>query len=555
MPSLTNAALTAHERRLWRCVFALIAFVFFGCYPYLARMNNPNENVRAYMSMALVEQHHFHIDEQVKTYGWVNDMARVPQPDGSAKFYSVKSPGVSLTAVPAYAVYRKVAPLLGLRSDDAHTRGAYFRGAVFAMRAFAVALPNFIFLIMFERLLRRYVNDVQTRLLAVVAVAFGSNFLAYTLTLASHALFASCSFAAFGLWAEEWLRVKEEQLRPRASRALMVGFFTAAITTTDYQGFPLSALFALAAMLVFWRLRDLALLAAGAALPTAAVMLFHARSFGSPFTPGHKFCENPEFASKHAAGLYGIGAHVDMKVFMNLSFHPTYGFFSTAPYMLLGLVAALPLYVWPTRTASPRWPRRVVLAVGALGMLMLWAALSAANNWRGGWAVGPRLLGAAPPFFAFAAAWGVSRLAEKWALSKSWLGAMGVGLVLVGAARTGLVSMMYPSIPEDVSRPVEQLVWPLLRAGYVPHTIGELVGAPHVGFLLMLFCLVAAPLCVARPGLGKGLSRFGPPTAGIAVGLLSGLLIVNAPLPESERHYDGVGALHFFESIWEPERK
>ncbi len=530
----------------------MVALVFFGCFPYLGRLNNPNENVRAYMTLALVDQHTFAIDQVVAERGWVNDMARVPQPNGSAKLYSVKSPGVSYMAVPAYAVYKVAAARVASLKEPA----AYFRGAVFAMRAWAVALPNFLFLVAFERLLRRYVGDATLRLMAVLAVAFASNFLAYTLMLTSHALFASCAFLAFGLWAEELLRVHEDKLPARTIRALCTGFFAACITATDYQGFVLSACVALAAPAVFWRPRHLAALALGASVPTGAVLYFHARAFGSMFTPGHKFCENPEFAHKHAQGFYGFSATPDLKAFLNLAYHPTYGFFSTSPFMILGLVAAVGLLLWPGGLpgASAR-ARRVVLGVGVLCMLLLWLALSSANNWRGGWAVGPRLLGAAPPFFAFAAAWGLARLSQRAPRLRPGLFALAAGLLLAGVLRIGLISVVYPSVPEDVSRPLEQLVWPLVRAGYVPHNFAELVGAQYAGFGAIVLCMFLAPLLLLSRGATTWAKRLSLQAGALLVASGVCVAVSRAPLPPDQLGYDGKGALGLLQSIWEPSRK
>lgn len=532
-------------------VFVLLAVVFFGAYPYLGKLNNPNENVRAYMTMALVDHGSYAIDAVVRDYGWVNDMARVPAPDGSAKLYSVKSPGVSYLAVPAYAIYKHVAPHVAALREPA----AYFRGAVFAMRAWAVALPNVLFLWAFERFLRRLVQDARLRLLAVVAVAVASNFLAYSLMLSSHALFASTSFMAFALWLEELLRVHEDKLAARAGRAVAFGFFAAAVTATDYQGFVLSALLALAGLAVFWRPQMLVSMAAGALLPTASVLLFHARAFGSPFTPGHKFCENPEFAHKHAQGFYGFSAVPDMKVFANLSVHPTYGFFSTSPFMLMGLLAVF-LLAWCPGGAGPgRRARRAAVLVGAVCMLALWLALSAANNWRGGWAVGPRLLGAAPPFFAFGAAWGMQRLLAWRPSWRPWVLATGVGLVWAGVLRTGLVSVVYPSIPEDVSRPLEQVVWPLLRAGQVPHNVGELIGAQYTGFLMIVLCLFLAPALLLRGGGPLRWTALAAPLAAVMLALGINAAVAHAPLGPEESKYDGVGARLLLERVWEPPRQ
>src|ERR1700735_3509551 len=93
--------------------FALTALVFTCVYPFFAWVNNPNENVRTYMTMAIVEEHTFRIDNQVARYGWVNDMAAVPEPTGERHLFSVKGPAVSYAGVPFYWLMTKIAPSLG----------------------------------------------------------------------------------------------------------------------------------------------------------------------------------------------------------------------------------------------------------------------------------------------------------------------------------------------------------------------------------------------------------------------------------------------------------
>ena len=66
------------NRLIVRVFFALLFVVFTCIYPYIGALNNPNENVRTYMTMAIVEQHTFRIDQIVQRHGWVNDMAAAP---------------------------------------------------------------------------------------------------------------------------------------------------------------------------------------------------------------------------------------------------------------------------------------------------------------------------------------------------------------------------------------------------------------------------------------------------------------------------------------------
>ena len=115
--------ITRSDSRLVAAFFALVFVVYTFVYPYIAAVNNPNENVRTYMTMAIVEGHTFRIDDIVLRHGWVNDMARAPETHmkaeaafafcsrapASCHLYSVKAPAASYLGVPAYWVMTRFA--------------------------------------------------------------------------------------------------------------------------------------------------------------------------------------------------------------------------------------------------------------------------------------------------------------------------------------------------------------------------------------------------------------------------------------------------------------
>ena len=92
------------SRRRTLAALALCAFAYLYVFPYQPRINNPNENVRLYMTAALAEQGTYVIDDYRARWGWVNDCA---VRDGHA--YSVKAPATSFLGVPAYWLYLRSA--------------------------------------------------------------------------------------------------------------------------------------------------------------------------------------------------------------------------------------------------------------------------------------------------------------------------------------------------------------------------------------------------------------------------------------------------------------
>ena len=171
--------ITRAERRLVFAFFVLLFGIYTCVYPYITVVNNPNENVRTYMTMAIVENHTFRIDDIVTRQGWVNDMARAPetkmkaadaiafcnQMTGPCHLYSVKAPAVSYLGVPIYWAFTRFShpPKLETPPDE---RISWMRKSTFVLRLFTIQLPCFLFLIWLERWLRRISGDVVLRLAA-----------------------------------------------------------------------------------------------------------------------------------------------------------------------------------------------------------------------------------------------------------------------------------------------------------------------------------------------------------------------------------------------------
>src|SRR5262245_20801435 len=76
----------------------LIVLAYLVVFPYTPAINNPNENVRIYMTRALVEHHELAINKIEAEWGYVNDKAK-----NGPRVFSGKAPGASLLGVPVLA--------------------------------------------------------------------------------------------------------------------------------------------------------------------------------------------------------------------------------------------------------------------------------------------------------------------------------------------------------------------------------------------------------------------------------------------------------------------
>jgi hypothetical protein len=504
------------RRGLHRFFFFLVMLPMLCVFPYLRAVNNPNEYVRVFTVMSLVESHSFRIDEQVQTFGWVNDMARVKgKDDGLEHYYMVKAPLVVYAGVPGYWIFsRVVAPILKKKypgvyggnvklgnrqpvvTSDEHKLW-WLRMATWSMRLFASQIPCFLFLLWFEKYLRDFTQDASIRYAAVAAAGLGTNYLAYVHMFASHSQYAAFAFLAFALIEKELRRSRGDVYAMRPSRCMLAGFCTSACVTLEYHALFMTVVMSLFALFSFWsplraifwvlRLRRWVPLGArinptrilafgfGGALNVPHMMYFHWTAYGNPFTPGHQQLETARFAAEHQSGLWGIfwptWDHIRA-----LAVDPGFGFFGMSPFMWIGLAGIPLVLVWPRGSASQRMHMRALTLAWALCMAMVIGVNAGFVEWRAGWTVGPRYLVVCAPFFAFGAAVALERMAHGSRARRAIARGIGGGLALAGVVTIGTVSLLFDTLPENIARPFAQFAVPLMRVALVPHHIGEWFG-------------------------------------------------------------------------------
>lgn len=593
----------AHKRRgLARIFFVLVFLPMMTVFPYLRAVNNPNEFVRVFTVMALVESHTYRIDEQVQTFGWVNDMAKVRgKDDGVDHYFMVKAPAVVYAGIPGYFLFSKViAPILGKRYVGVYAgetgRGAkmvmpaptqeerlwWLRMATWSMRLFGSGIPCFFFLLWLEKYLRDFSSDAVLRYIAVAAAGLGTNYLAYVHMFASHSQYAAVAFMAFATIERELRRSKGDILAMSPKRALFAGFCTSLCVALEYHALFMTVVMSLFATFVFWSpgqalawivgalppLRGLRRLiplgaslnptrllafAAGGALNIPHVMYFHYKAYGNPLTPGHQMLETAAFAAEHKMGLWGIRwpAWDHVKA---LAIDPGFGFFGMSPFMWLGLLSVPLILLTPRGTTGERRHARLITVVWATLMAMVFGVNAGFVEWRAGWTVGPRYLVVCAPFFAFGALLALERFARGSRTRRAIARGMGGGLALASVLTIGSVGITYDTLPEAIARPFAQFTYPLARAGFVPHHVGEWVGWSSITpWYLVLAALLLAPTLpsvLRAPGerLGESLARVVMFVAAFAVGMVPAV----SPPDDGSKLFVLHPTTAGFNQIWEP---
>jgi hypothetical protein len=188
-------------------------------------------------------------------------------------------------------------------------------------------------------------------------------------------------------------------------------------------------------------------------------------------------------------------------------------------------------------------------------MLALWVTVSAAINWRGGWTVGPRYLGAAPPFFAYGALCAFEAVAGDSRERRAVIRGIAGGAAIASIVTIGLVGMYLNTVPEEMTRPLLELLLPMSTAGFVPHHALEWFGVKSgVFWYVAAACAVGAgALAAFAPWHERGWTW--PLRAGIAIVVLVFALRPAFSTPEvaDGRGDMGAHARRSFVDMWRPQ--
>ena len=424
-------------------VVALCAAAYLYVFPYYPAINNPNENVRLYMTAAIVEEGTYIIDTQRERWGWVNDCG---VRDGH--FYSVKAPGTSMLGVPFYAAY-------SAWSGDAFDRDE----ALWSVRVGASVLPMLVFLFFFHRWIGRRTSSPILRDATVLGVGLGSMLLGYTYMFASHTPSAACGFGAFMILADA-----RRDRRLSHGAAWLAGLLATGASAFEYPCFFATLVLCLYSLFALRPWSRVVSFALGALVPVALVMHFQGSAFGDPFTPGHLFVENEAFRAGHEEGFYGA-AEFHWEAAWRLLVDPRLGMFALSPMLLASLVG-FPL-LWAAAGPARRRPLRLRPVRRALRLHLLHEHLARGLVHR---AALPRHRGPLPRVglsggaLRPAPARPPGRRGPRHRRRRRRL------------RRRGHPSMYYPHLPPELDFPLAHLFSVLIRHDFAPTNAGAMVG-------------------------------------------------------------------------------
>lgn len=488
--------------------------------PYNEATRNANELPRILQSIAIADQGHWHIDDQIKAgVDPGPDLARF-----EGHYYPNKAPAVSLLG----ALLLKLGDLLGVDWT--------FRSFTFGLRTLSSALPTLLLLWAFARHFgERYGASVCV--VAGLLYTMATPVMSYSRLAYGHTLAGSLSM--IGLLLILRAREQKRDARSEPIYAAIGGFLSALAISADYMALfwgPVLAL-GLGYDAVARRRYRLALFAAmGALIGILPLALYHAAAFDSVWSTGYHHSATKAFAQKHGQGLLGL-TWPSLASLHRIVTSPKAGLLWWMP---LAVVGATGLWQEQRGSLKTQFEGRVMLAVIITGFLV-----NVGLNFEGGWRVGPRYLVPFLPVILPGLAFVLARQRGDH-IKVLLLGALvfySLGVNLAAAS-------LWPHFDlSHVNSPVAEVLWPLLSSGRVSYGLASMFSEAWPALLYLYLPLAVLWYCYGKLQFGGFRSAF----AWVGAALLGGCAAMVLPrlVP---RHPDATRNLAYIEKVWEPHK-
>lgn len=423
----------------WKRHLIIFCF-FFVTYGYFWQGGGANQNVRIYLTQAIIDQASFSIDSYKED---APDLEFVNTGDWSfyrGHYYSSKSPGLSLMAVPPFALAQFiVGHLEGVNPEQRLLACAYF-----SHLATTVFLSALLCLLIYHLCHRMMGMDCNSSVL--LTLAFGLGTLAFPYSGAFYGHQSASFFSFLSLLLAVAIRSAIPGTSRVSSRLLAVasGFSAGAGVFIEPQTFMLAgAVMAYLACFSVCR-RQLGYFIAGA-VPLALMQFYYNYTcFGHPLASSYSFA-NPSVMIRVDGSLFGIPS---LWTIMQLLFMPYRGLFYTSPVLLMLIPGTCYLF------GKREW--RAEACCCAVAGLLYFLFIASFYASYGGWAAGPRYLLPIYPwlFLLTLAAFERHRM-------------LFLPLAILSAALNLAIAAVGTEIPSLVENPLLDLILPALMSGMI----------------------------------------------------------------------------------------
>jgi len=504
---------SGYRRSLAAAGICAVALLYAS--PLHPNVDAAGERARFYTTAALAENGTWEVDDLVRRWGGADHVACRgedsvgPCDQVTGPMVATTAPGTSLLGVPAFLAYVHFAT----RDGDRAERTTALR----IVRAFGTTLPFLIFLVLFHGFLTRAGVGTSIAEAAFLSVALGSLLYGYGMLFVGHAVAAAAAFGAFML-AHDARRGGGPAGVATGRQAFMAGLLATSVPLFETTGLAAGLILLAYAALSMPR-RSVVWVLGGALIPVAILVHHQWTAYGGLFIPAAVV---PKSFSLGASAM--------------LLFDRGIGLFTLTPLLLFAIVGL------PVLLRSPRQRLDGLVALTVVLATLVW--VSAMDDWRGGWAIGPRHLAVALPFLGWAALSGLALVARR---APRMAEVLGLGATAIAIAAAGLPAVYFPHLPPELDRPLVQLFGVLTGHDFAPANVMNLFGVWGSPSMFPLFGLWAFAVgWAAWQGRIATIDRVGV-IAGAAVvsGFMLGpLLSAQAPSPEVR------GTVEFITRSW-----
>lgn len=449
--------------------------VLLVCYGYfLPRIDNVNSTSRMNLVYAVADQGTIRIDDYHKN--------TIDKAFYEGHYYTEKSIGPSVIALPVYLAFREFAVSVGLTdSPEIYApRGGYTREyhgmALIVVTFFTVSVSSAFAATLLYAFVRRWVTP---RVALVTMLAYGLATIAfpYSSQFYSHQLAGSAMFAAFFLL---W-RFVVEGAKPGG--AWLAGMLIGIAVITEYITVVFAIL--LLAWAIYQRPRLTTVLpVVAAALPWVLLSAaYNMAAFGSALPVGYAHTTN--FTEVHSQGFMGLTAPTWATLY-GITFSPYRGLFFLSPFLLLAGYGFW--LMWKARLRSVV----VLLAVMCVSLLLYNASYV---MWSGGFSIGPRHLVPMLPFLCIPVAWVLQQSRTHVSLK-----VLSAALIAVSMLSVWIQSLGGPDFPADtIQHPLTQYSLPHLLRGELAFNLGTAFGLQgYVSLLPWAVLVLSVAVVVPR---------------------------------------------------------
>jgi hypothetical protein len=493
-----------------RKIYAITVFlILLTCYGYfMPKWADWGANSRANLVYALGDKGVLYIDDYHQNTG---DKACYPGPYDvesqtcQGRYYTDKSLGPSLVALPFYLIFRGFAALPPVESFIESGRGfggfedtlnpegegvrseAVYQGmALVFITFFATSVPSALLgTTVFLFAARFTPRDFYA---FILALAYGLATIAfpYSNVLYQHQLAAFGAFVGFYLL---WCVIYENA---SLNWLWLVGVLFGLTTITEYPVVPfLGVIFLWAAFKMPNRLALYRVVLG--AIPLGLIFAaYNYAIFGTPMPVGYEYSTN--WQEVHQTGFMSLTSPTLDRLY-GLTFSPFRGIFLLSPFLLL----TFPGLYWMWREKPEQRSTTVALMVVIAGFFLYNAA---SIMWHGGFTVGPRYFVPALPFMALPIIFSFNR----------WLPRLAGRIIISLLILAGGFNVWIQTISGQAFPPVEQIPidvvgyntvnplmdysLPLLLQNNIARNYGIIAGLPGVLSLIPLFLAITAILVV-----------------------------------------------------------